>query len=227
MSNLTEEQRARHLEANEKISIRASEVRAVIASHDASKAWDTLQSKDLDSRITDFISVKLHEGYSPPEICRMLGLPNTGCKQWKKIQAWLRAGFRADAEVYLFQQTHKFYKAIDKARELWEDAVENGTPHVVEKVNGDIVVHKVKGATKELCQLLDAYGRAIEQPVKLWKTYGAIGERKDVAPGGTTIFVQNNIQFPSPDEIRKHKEAMIEDVKSVEADSRTIDSQAE
>ena len=85
-----------------------------------------------------------------------LGLNRHGGKnsrQWKKIQAYFRMGFRADAEGHLFHITSEFFKVIEKAKAVLDDAFENGVPIVEQTVfkdkNGskhvETQVHLVQG----------------------------------------------------------------------------------
>lgn len=209
----------------EKWSKRCDEVKAVIHHMDETQIWDSVQARDLDPKITDFVAEELKAGFSAPEIARRLGI-SVLSRQWKKIQAYFRQGFRADAEAYLYQQTHKYYKSLDQARDVLEEAFEHGTPHVTADKEGNVTVTHVKGATKELAGFIKAYGEAIALPVKLWKEYGAIGENaKQLTPGGVTILVQNNIPMPSVEEIRAHQEKMKERVQVIAVESRTIEEQ--
>lgn len=196
-------------------SERATEVREVLQKMTEEQIWDTVQARDIDPIIIRYVEDQIQDGYSAGEICNLLSLPGGKAgRQWKKIAAHFRQGERANAEVYLYQQTHKLYKTIQKARDILEDAFENGTPEVVNHPSSkyhpaSTEVVRVKGATKELATFLKAYSDAIALPVKLWKDYGAIGEEKHKSVAGVTIVVQNNIPFPSADEIKKHQEEIV------------------
>lgn len=197
----------------EKYSTRAEEVRAIVYKLTEDSAWDHIQARDLDPKIIDFVAQRLSDGALPGDITKELGLSLQGGKnsrQWKKIAAYFRQGFRADAEAYLFQQTHKYYKMIEKAREVLEDAFENGVPIVVTNPEAPPEILYVKGATKELGSFLESYSKAIMLPPKLWKEFGAIGEKPGVVPGnqGLTIVVENNIPMPSVDQIKAHQAEM-------------------
>lgn len=201
---------------------RSNEVRAIIAQMSDAGAWDHIQSRDLDPRIVDFVAEKLVAGLGPAEIVRMIGIRSTVSKEWKKIQAHFRMGFRADAEAYLMQQTHKFYKVIEKARLILDDAIENGVPVVVQHKDStgqslEPQILRVKGATPELGSFLASYSKAIALPVKLWKEFGAIGERPDMKNhNGVTIVVQNHIPLPTADAIREHQEELQAKMKAIE-----------
>lgn len=194
---------------------RKNEVREVVERYTADEAWDNLQARDLDPKLTTVVEEMLQKGFSPGEICNQLRMKGgTQGKAWKKLQAYFRQGFRADAEVYLMRATHKYYKVMDKALEVLEDAFENGTP-VLTEIKGekgatlghDVI--RVKGATRELASFLKAYSDSVRLPVQLWRDFGAIGEKKDVGPGGVTIVVQNNIPMPTSEEIEAHQKTLI------------------
>lgn len=205
-----------------KRTIRAEEVKAVVTKMTEDQLWDSVQARDVDPLIIEYVSEQVLAGKLPGEIARDLGLRGgKNSKEFKKILAYFRQGTRADADTYLYRQTHKYYKTIDDLRDKVEDAMENGIPHLVEikGVGGFTERHEViriKGATPELAQLLKAYGDAISLPVKLWKDFGAIGEKKDIGPGGVTIVVQNKIPFPTESEIRAHQEEMKAKAKTIE-----------
>ena len=209
-------------EGREAYSKRADEVRDVICRMREDQLWDSVKAADLDPKIIDYVMDRLKEGMAPHQLAKSLGLSGLNSKEWKKIQAYFRQGFRADAEAYLWQQTHKYYKVIDKAKAVLEDAFLEGTPHVVVPKDGEAYTIRVKGATKELAGFIDAYSRAIEQPVRLWKAFGAIGEKKDLGPGGVTILVQNNIPMPSIEDIKKHQDELIARTNALEVKKKEI-----
>lgn len=194
-------------------SARAKEVREVVHRLNENQAWDVLQARELPPELIAYVSQKLAGGWTPGEICKDLGLNIHGgknSKQWRKIQAYFRQGFRADAEAYLFQQTHKFYKVIERAKEILEDAFDNGTPHVDPETGA---VTYVRGATKELGAFLKAYSESIILPVKLWKDFGAIGENPTKlpgggSPGGVTIVVKTHVPTRSQADIDAYRERM-------------------
>lgn len=202
-------------------STRCDEVKEVITRMNEDQLWDSTNARDLDPRLIDHVCEQIESGVSPGEIARNLNLPGgKNSRQWKKIAAYFRQGFRADAEAYLMQQTHKHYKNLDRLREVFEDALENGVPIVIpatKETSTEVI--RVKGATKELAGFAKAYGEAVSLPVKLWKDFGAIGEKKDVGMGGTTIVVQNNIPMPSVEEIMAHQDEMEARAKAIEVKS--------
>lgn len=198
-----------HAEGERRYSARAADVRDIIHKTMEAAAWDHVLARDLDPKIIEYVAKRLNAGKTPGDICGELGLNGHGgknSKHWKKIAAYFRQGFRADAEAYLFQQTHKFYKVLEKAKDTLEDAFENGTPHFDSETSQVI---RIKGATKELGSFLESYSKAIMLAPKLWKEFGAIGERKDHIPGqGTTIVVENLIPMPTVEQILTHQEQM-------------------
>lgn len=200
------EQIAARVAGLERSTLAREEVKAVIQEMNATAAWDHIQAREVDPKILDFVAERLHAGVPPGEITRELGLSHYGgknSKQWKKIAAYFRQGFRADAEAYLFQQSHKFFKTIELAKDVLEDAFENGTP----QMDADGNVHYVKGATKELGSFLESYSKAIMLPLKLWKEFGAIGEKKDAGAGngGVTIIVKTNVPRPTQEEVDTYR----------------------
>lgn len=202
----------------------ADEVRAIVLQLDENAAWDHLQARDLDPKLIDFVADLLTRGIQPGVIAQKhLGLSGKNDKRWKKIQAYFRQGFRADAEAYLFNQTQRYFKFIDRAEKVLEDAFENGTPHVTKE--GEVL--RVKGATPELAGFIDAYSKAIAHPVKLWKEYGAIGDKKDVGQAGTTIVVNTMIQMPSADQIRSHQEEIRRKQEAIEVKKRELTGEVE
>lgn len=195
----------------------AGEVRAILVQMDENAAWDHIQSRDIDPKIIDLVAGLLTQGIPPGTIAQKhLGFTGKNDRRWKKIQAYFRQGFRADAEAYLFNQTQRYFRFIEKAEATLEDAFENGVPITTADKNGNVTITRVKGATKELGSFLKNYSEAIAVPVKLWKEYGAIGDKKDAGSSGTTILVQNNIQMADPDEIRRHQEKIAEKAKALE-----------
>src|SRR5258707_1143484 len=82
-----------------------SEVMGILYRMDADKAWDMVLSRDLDPKLIQWVAQEMRAGKRPPDICRALGFSGVHSKQWKKIQAYFRQGFRADAETYLVRET--------------------------------------------------------------------------------------------------------------------------
>ena len=189
--------------------------KTTIAIMDRDAMWDTVQSKDLDETIIDAVTEMLDNNQGVNQICRALGLRKQS-KQWAKIMAYFRRGLRADAESYVHLKTVEFYKTIEKARVVLEDAFDKGTPMVLGggKDEGDSIVY-VKGATKELAGFIKAYSDAITLPIQLWKEFGAIGEKKEVQQG-TTFVIKNNITLPSIEEIQKHQDEIVAKAKAIE-----------
>ena len=152
-----------------------------------------------------------------------MGIRGPNSKQWTKIQAYFRRGFRADAEAYLYNKTYEFFKVIDKAKAVLEDAFENGTPHVTADKEGDVTVTYVKGATRELGSFIESYAKSIAMPVKLWKDYGAIGEKKDIGPGGVTIVVNTNVPQRTQVEIDAYRNRLKESKEVIDVTPETND----
>lgn len=215
-------------EENELRSVVATRMRDVISRMDQNLVWDSIQAKDLDPELMDYIAKELIRGMTPGEVARNIGIKGgVHSKQWKKILAYFRMGFRADAEIYLYKETNKFYKILEKAKIILEDAIENGVPHVLftPPTDGHTGYHEVvriKGATKDLSSFIMAYSKALELPVRLWKDYGAIGEKRDTAQS-VTILVQNNIPMPSMEDIKKHREELKNKVKEIEVSSQVME----
>jgi hypothetical protein len=196
------------------------ECKAVITQMDDDKLWDSVHARDIPPKIIEFVTQKLEAGSTAGEIARDLRLPGgKNSKQWKKIQSYFRQGFRADAEAFLYQKTTEYYHMLVKYKEILLDAIENGTPHVVSDGVGPTEVIRVKGATKELAAMIKIYNESISAPVKLWKDFGAIGEKKDVGTSGVNIQVINNIPMPSSEEIRKHQEEIAAKQQAIEVKS--------
>lgn len=203
--------------SGEKRHIRVEEARAVMARMEEDRVWDTVQARDLDPTLIEYVAQKIERGWEPKEIAKSLGMTGVGSREWKKIQAYFRQGFRADAEAYLYRQTLRFYKTIDDVKEILEDAIQNGTPHVlVNPKDGSHEIIRVKGATKELGSFLESYSKSIALPVKLWKEYGAIGEKKEGTGQGITIVVENSIPMPSMKEIEDHKKEVQARISAIE-----------
>lgn len=201
--------------------------RDVIHRMDETAAWDQIQAKDVDPKIMDYVREELARGVEAGQIAKALGFwHGTADRRWKKIQACIRMGFRADAEAYLYLQSRRLFQTIEKARGILDEAFINGVPVVVEiKEKGSTVDHQimyVKGATKELAGFMKAYTEAIALPTKLWKEYGAIGEKKDAGSTQPTIVVQNLIPMPSAEAILKNQEEMQAKSKAIETTSRKV-----
>lgn len=193
-------------------TLRLEEIKAVVTKLDADMAWDHLQARDLPPELIDWVAQALKDGHTPAEVTKSLGLKaGKNSKQWKKIQAYFRQGFRADAEAYLMRQTEGYFKIIEKAKAVLEDAFENGTPHVLD--TGEVI--HVRGATKELGSFLESYSKSIQLPVKLWKEFGAIGEKKDPNSGGLTIIVKSSVPRRSQEEVDAYRKKYIEAGKPV------------
>ncbi len=186
---------------------------------DKDAAWDHVMAKDLPEELTSYVVEQLQAGVEPRVICKALGIKSVGSQQWKKIAAWLRQGMRASAEAYLTQQTTDFYRVLKKAREVLEDAFENGVPIVTQDTVGResvTSVIRVKGATKELANFLAMYSSAVQTPVNLWKSFGMIGEKENGGQKGVTIVVNNSIPMPTVAEIKSHQEEMQKKMEAIE-----------
>jgi hypothetical protein len=197
-----------------------AELGEVLTRYETDRVWDTIQAKDLDPKLMSWVGECLIRGQSPDHVAMNLGFSGKTSKQWKKIAAYFRGGFRADAEAYLYHQTKELLRTIDGLKKIVEDSIENGTPHVVtypagKGQGGSCEVIRVKGATRELAGIVRAYAEAIKTPVALWKDFGAIGD-KGGGPQGVTIQVLNNIRLPSAEEIREAQQKMIDRAKSIE-----------
>jgi hypothetical protein len=194
-------------------SARCKSIREVISKMTEAAAWDHIQARDVPMEIIDFVAEKIHRGVSPGQITKELGLNPAGgknSKQWRKIQAYFRQGFRADAEAYLIQQSHDYYRILQKTKETLEDAFEHGAPIVNEEGS---VIH-VKGATKELAGFIETYSRAVQTLPKLWKDFGAISESGGkggaAGPGGVTIVVKTNVPSPPQADVDAYRKRMLD-----------------
>lgn len=209
----------------QRAAARQMKAREVMVRLEQDLAWDRMQARDIPPEIIDYVAPRMAKGVPPSKIALGLGLREKGgvaSREWKKIQAYFRQGFRASAEAYLFQQTKDVYETLEKAKEVLDDAFMNGVP-VVEQTSYkdkdgckqvETEVHYVKGATKELAGFLDTYGRLVMLMPKLWKDYGAISETaaKGGAPGqgGLTIVVKTNVPAPSQADIDAYRKKMID-----------------
>lgn len=202
---------------------RCEDVRKTLTRLDENLAWDSIQARDLPPDLIAFVESELVKGVTPGQLCKVLGLNRHGGKnsrQWRKIQAYIRQGFRADAEGYLFRMTHDFFETMQKAKTVLDDAFENGVPIVEQtKVHDrdggfkvETQVHYVKGATKELGSFLESYGKAVMLPMKMWREYGAIGEQqsKGSSPGGITIVVKTNVPTPTQAQVDSYRDRMLQ-----------------
>lgn len=211
--------------ASREYAKRTKQVREVMTRLSADAAWDRMQARDVPPEIIDFVAPRLAKGVPPQTIARDLGLREKGgvaSREWKKIQAFFRQGFRASAEAYLYQQSSDYYKILTKTKEILEDAFENGVPIIEQTTFKDkdgckqveTEVHLVKGATKELAAFIETYSRAVQTLPKLWKDFGAIGEApgKAGAPGqgGLTIVVKTNVPTPSQADIDAYRQKMVD-----------------
>ena len=175
------------------------------------RAWDHLKARDVPPEIIELVEERIVAGDQPRKICVMLGLNRHGgvhSSAWKKIQANLRGGFRADAEAFVLRQTTQLFGVIQKLKETVDDAFDEGVPIVGFDKFGQAHVTHVKGATKELGSIIESYAKAVAAPVKLWKELGAVGEKSGGVPGqtGTTIIVKTAVNLPSQEDIAKYRE---------------------
>lgn len=205
---------------------RHHQVREIMVRLEKDVAWDRMQARDVPPELIDFVAPRLARGVPPATIARDLGLREKGgvnSREWRKIQAFFRQGFRASAEAYLYQQTNDYYKILNRTKEVLEDAFENGTPVIEHFIEEDrqtglkttkVNVVTVKGATKELQGMIETYSRAVMLMPKLWKEYAAIGEApgKASAPGGggLTIVVKTNVPTPTQAEVDAYRNKMLE-----------------
>lgn len=193
--------------------------RQVITRLDETQTWDQIKSRDVDPAVMDYVKKELTHGVPPHTVAKALGFKHgVNDRRWSKIQAGIRLGFRVDAEAYLYLQSKRFFTTIEKARQVLEDAFENGVPVIVTSVvRGSTIteVIRVKGATKELASFIKTYSEAIKMPVDLWKAYGAIGDKKE-GNQGVTIVVQNNIPMPTEKEILDNQARTIARSKAID-----------
>lgn len=182
------------------------EVHEIVRTYDAAGLWDTVQARDLPPMLMDYVIDRLRDGWDHEQIRRQLGIPRETDKSWKKITAAIQQGNRVNAPVVFAVIQNNYDSLSNKIKEQIELAFEYGTE--VPTKDG---VCTIKGPTKELAGMIDAYNRLQQGKVKIGKDLG-VYQDKDAGRGGggVTIVVKSAVQLPAQAEIDKHNKKTIE-----------------
>lgn len=191
----------------EDIVARRMAVRMLIEENTERKLWDTLQSREIDSRIVEQVADMLASGDDPRHVRHELSIRDD--RAWRKILAAVRGGIRVNGTAMFARWLTQNETIAGKMQDLIERELDILSQPVAE---GDGGAKLYKGFSKELTMAVDAINRLRQGTVKLGKELGVF-ESSEAAKsggqgGGVTIVVQSNIPFPTSEQIAANQKSL-------------------
>lgn len=170
--------------------------------------WDSMKAKDVPDEIIKHVLTELDLGKDPTTVRREMGIKSQTCKEWQKISAAIKMGYRVNSTTYfhrLFSRSErmqeKLFAIIDKV--LVQDV------EVLKKLDGDDKPW-MRTFAKEITPMIDAHNRLQQGIVKVGKDLGVFTDAAhDHKSQGTTIIVNSNITLKSPDQVVSDRAAKV------------------
>ena len=213
------------------ISERREIAHALVKRNNELALWDSIQARDVDPQILEFVIEQFELGTEPRGIRRILGINASTDKSWKKILAGVRQGIRVDS-TGMFLRLHTQNELIGgKMQKL----IEHELTSMQERAEGkDSELPPYRGFSKEITMAVDALNRLRQGTVKLGKELGVFEQpgEKGQGGGGVTIVIKNHIPFPSAQEITAHQEKnaaknkeLLEQAKAIPSTARPVENE--
>jgi hypothetical protein len=173
--------------------------------------WDSMKAKDVPEEIVEHVVAEIDLGKSPSQIRKEMGIRSQTGKEWQKISAAIKQGYRVNSTTYfhrLFGRNEKISEKLEKIlNKVLDDDVE-----ILKNLKTEDGTTFLKIFTKEVTPMIDALNRLQQGTVKLGVDLGVFnppggGEGKS---SGVTFIIKSNILLPSAKEIVKQKIETVE-----------------
>lgn len=200
------------LEAIHEITERKERVHSILRRYEGEALWDTMKAKDVDPEILEHIQIELAHGKELRTIRRELGIASQTSKQWIKISAALKAGWRVDSAGLFITMLGRQEKLASKMYKLVDEFLDTDSKAIEELKKTDKKgVPLLDAYIKYMTPMIDALGRNQKTTVEIGKALGVFQESNEAGKSqGTTIVIQNNVPLPTPQQILDAKRKTIE-----------------
>ncbi len=178
--------------------------------------WDSLKAKDVPEDIVHHVLSEIELGKDPRDIRKELGIKTQTSKEWQKISAAIKMGYRVSAPTFFHRLigrneklSEKLYKILDEVLDTDVEYLKNNETEKGERF--------LKIFSKDVTPMIDAMNRLQQGTVKLGKDLGVFADpqAEQKGGGGVTIVVKSNIAMPSAEELVKKK---LEEKKIIEGE---------
>lgn len=183
--------------------------------------WDSLKARDIPDDIIKFVLSEIDTGKDPREIRKSLGIHSQTSKEWQKISAAIKLGYRVNAPTYFHRLlgrnekiVNKLYAVIDKVLDTDVDYLMNNS---TEKGQSFLNIF-----AKDVTPMVDAMNRLQQGTVKIGRDLGVFSDPQAESKGaggqgGVTIVVKSHVIMKSPEEIVREKRQKIIEAEIVES----------
>lgn len=162
-------------------------------------AWDSMRARDVPEEIVNHVMAEIDTGTPMSEIRKGLGIRSSSAKEWGKIVAALKMGYRINAPTFF----HRLYTRQERMATKLEkviDVILDDDVEALKEVDPDTGVSKLRTWSKDITGLIDSYNRLTQGIIKNGKELGVFAETGGEGKGsGTTIIVKSNITLKAPE----------------------------
>jgi hypothetical protein len=197
-------------ESNQIIGSRKEAVSLLINKISEEGLWDSMKAKDVPEEVVKHVITELDLGKDPSQVRREMGIKSQTSKEWQKISAAIKMGYRVNSTTYfhrMFSRNEnvqaKLYALVDKFLEQDIDAL---------KELDDDDKPWLRTYAKEITPMIDALNRLQQGVVKVGKDLGVFTDpaSENKGGGGVTIVVKSNIMLPTPEDVIKERAKIVE-----------------
>lgn len=184
-------------------------------------AWDSMKARDVPQEIVQHVLSQIDIGKDPREIRKELGIHSQTSKEWQKIAAAIKIGYRVNAPTYFHRLIGRNEKIADKLYKVIDKVLDTDVDYLMdnETKEGE---RFLKIFAKDVTPMIDAMNRLQQGTVKIGKDLGVFadtgGESK--GSGGVTMVIKTNVILPSPQELVKQKKQKIIEAEVVESKNK-------
>jgi hypothetical protein len=177
------------------IAQRREVVAQIINKHNEEGLWDTMKAKDVPEEVVQYVMSQIDLGVDPSQVRRELGIKSQTSKDWQKISAAIKMGYRVNATTYFHRLMGRNERIATGLYKILDHVLEQDVETLKETDNEG--KPWLKTYSKDITQMVDALNRLQQGTVKLGKDLGVFADNSDGKSNtGTTIIVQSNIVIP-------------------------------
>lgn len=168
--------------------------------------WDSLKAKDVPDDIIQHVLAELELGKSPQMVRREMGIGSQTSKEWQKISAAIKLGYRVNTPTFFHKIFTRTERIGDKIDGFLNDFLDQDRERLKELDKDGIPL--LDSYVKCLTPMVDSYNRLLQGQVKIGRDLGVFTDPNTEGKGttgGVTIIVKSNIQLPSTQEMAKKK----------------------
>lgn len=157
-------------------------------------AWDSMKAKDVPDEIVQHVLSELSLGKSPVEVRREMGIKSQTSKEWAKISAAIKMGYRVNATTYFHHLISRQERMAGKLEKVINHVLDQDvdTLQETEDAKGNSIFSYW---AKDIAGLIDSYNRLTQGIIKNGKDLGVFADPGSEGAKGTgpTIIVKSHI----------------------------------